>query len=601
MKVLVYEIEKQTNPGDFSKSKEIICPQCGDENILINIKNYRISLSGCKNGHNTNNLFLGNFINSQKIDTSKIICNKCNKINKSDAYNKEFFRCNKCNMNLCPLCKSIHEKSHNIINYDKKNYICPEHNCFYIKYCNQCKKNICIQCEKNHKNHDNIYLGDILPDKENSINILNELKEYIEKFNIDISNVINKLNQVRENLNTYYNLAYDIINNYEMQSINYHLLKNINEFNNFNNIILKDIKETINSDNIFNKTYKMINIYNKMNNINNKKNDSLYIENYKCDKIINLKGEATSILLLKNKKDIAVCLTNGFIEIYDVLTGKLKLSSRIINNNNLTQNTILDIIEIKENIFCISCWDFIIRMIIFYDDNTKINFLQNLSGHKSYINSLRKLAFYKNDIVIASSSNDGTVILWKYNKENFQFNKFKEIKIFLEESQKYQDFQIESLEESIKYNQLICGQSVIQKVYFCNLNDLSQIKKMSIRVNRCIKALKIIDDDFLIVEGYQEIYITHIKLKVIISSIKYYVNCEFNCIFVKRNGNILITEYGNVCRIKEFKFDKNKLHLNLMSEREKEFSNYITTIAELDNEDLIAGGYDKTIKIFLKN
>ena len=165
MKVLFYEIEKLTNTGDFSKSKEIICPQCGDENILINIKNYRISLSGCKNGHNTNNLFLGNFINSQKIDTSKIICNKCNKINKSDAYNKEFYRCNKCNMNLCPLCKSIHEKSHNIINYDKKNYICPEHNCFYIKYCNQCKKNICIQCEKNHKNHDNIYLGDILPDK----------------------------------------------------------------------------------------------------------------------------------------------------------------------------------------------------------------------------------------------------------------------------------------------------------------------------------------------------------------------------------------------------------------------------------------------------
>ena len=46
---------------------------------------------------------------------------------------------------------------------------------------------------------------------------------------------------------------------------------------------------------------------------------------------------------------------------------------------------------------------------------------------------------------------------------------------------------------------------------------------------------------------------------------------------------------------------KNKLYLNLISERERDFSNYITTIAELDNEDLIAGGYDKTIKIFLKN
>jgi hypothetical protein len=204
-----------------------------------------------------------------------------------------------------------------------------------------------MHCEKNHKNHDIIYLGDILPDKENSINILNELKEYIEKFNIEISNIINKLNQFRENLRIYYSIAFDSINNYDIQCINYHLLKNLNELNNFNNIIIKDIKDTINSDNIFNKINNMINIYSKMNNIN-KKNDILYLENYKCDKIINLKGEATSILLLKNKKEIAVCMTNGFIEIYDVLTAKLKLSSRIINNQDLIRNTILDIIEFKK-------------------------------------------------------------------------------------------------------------------------------------------------------------------------------------------------------------------------------------------------------------
>jgi WD40 repeat protein len=294
-------------------------------------------------------------------------------------------------------------------------------------------------------------------------------------------------------------------------------------------------------------------------------------------------------------------MTNGFIEIYDALTAKLKLSSRIINNKDLIRNTILDIIEFKENIFCISCWDFIIRMIIFYDDNTKCKILQKLIGHKGNINSLRKLTFYKNEIIIASSSNDGTVILWKYNSNDCEFNKFKEIKIFMTEPQQYQDFQLESLEESIKYNLLICGQSVIHKVYFCNLNDLSQIEKMNINANRCIKSLKIIDDDFLIVAGNQEIYIIHIYHKIIVSSIKYYVNCEFNCIFVKKNGNILITEYGNVCRIKEFKFDKNKLYLNLVSMRERDFSNYITTIAELDNGDLIAGGYDKTIKIFVKN
>ena len=34
-----------------------------------------------------------------------------------------YFYCLKCKMNLCPLCKSVHDKNHYIINYDNKFYI----------------------------------------------------------------------------------------------------------------------------------------------------------------------------------------------------------------------------------------------------------------------------------------------------------------------------------------------------------------------------------------------------------------------------------------------------------------------------------------------
>ena len=207
---------------------------------------------------------------------------------------------------------------------------------------------------------------------------------------------------------------------------------------------------------------------------------------------------------------------------------------------------------------------------------------------------------FKNEIIIASSSSDGKIIFWKYDKENCRFDKFKEIKIYLEETPNDIPFQLESLEESIKYHQIIVGQSIIKKIYFCDLNNLSQITKMKINVNRCIRALKIIDDYILLVAGNREIYLVDIEKKSILSSIKFFFNCEFNCIFVKQNGNIMITEYGDVCRIKEFKFDKSKKHLNLISERENDFCNYITTISELENETLIVGGYDKTIKIFEK-
>ena len=73
--------------------------------------------------------------------------------------------CNK--ISLCQLCKRKHDKNHKIIKYEEKDTICNKHYEIYIKYCTECKINICIQCEKEHKNHNNIYYGEILPDKDN--------------------------------------------------------------------------------------------------------------------------------------------------------------------------------------------------------------------------------------------------------------------------------------------------------------------------------------------------------------------------------------------------------------------------------------------------
>ena len=88
----------------------------------------------------------------KKIDTSKIICNQCYKNN---IFNKELYICNDCNINLCPLCKYKHEKTHNIINYNDKNYICKKDNDRFIKYCKECKENICFLCISEHNNHNN--------------------------------------------------------------------------------------------------------------------------------------------------------------------------------------------------------------------------------------------------------------------------------------------------------------------------------------------------------------------------------------------------------------------------------------------------------------
>ena len=55
MNVLVND-DKDKNSKNEIISKDIICPECKD-NILIDIKNFKINLSECKQNHNKNNIF----------------------------------------------------------------------------------------------------------------------------------------------------------------------------------------------------------------------------------------------------------------------------------------------------------------------------------------------------------------------------------------------------------------------------------------------------------------------------------------------------------------------------------------------------------------
>ena len=106
MNILIDEINNSTIIEDkIEKSKDIICPKC-KENILIEIKGYKISIYECKNRHRIEEIKINEFENIQKINISKIICNECENVNKGNTYKKEFYRCIECNKNICPICKS---------------------------------------------------------------------------------------------------------------------------------------------------------------------------------------------------------------------------------------------------------------------------------------------------------------------------------------------------------------------------------------------------------------------------------------------------------------------------------------------------------------
>ena len=130
-----------SNINNLVKSEYVICPIC-KESAILEEKDYKLKIYGCENGHINENILINQFNKTQEIDYSKIICQKCNKNNRYNTLKNEFYYCDECKINLCPICKSIHNNNHRMINYNNKWYKCDIYNKENNSYCNKCKINI---------------------------------------------------------------------------------------------------------------------------------------------------------------------------------------------------------------------------------------------------------------------------------------------------------------------------------------------------------------------------------------------------------------------------------------------------------------------------
>ena len=307
MQVLVFSLEEKNKDKKeiIIKSKDIICPKCLRP-CRIKIENYKIKLFECFQRHTINNIKFIDFPDTQKINISNIICANCKTKNKGNSINHEFYICLTCQQNLCALCKSIHDTKHNIIDYDNKNYICPNHNELLIKYCKQCFKNFCFSCDDEHQGHNAISLLDLKPNLTEVNNMLAELKKEIDYFNNQIKDIVNKLNELIKAMNTYYEINKDLINNYEMKKRNYQILQNIKEID--NKEILNSIKKINAMNNITNKIINIIELSNQINSDSNKLNQMTII--YKIEKYmdsVKLFGD----MFAQNNKNNCYLLING--------------------------------------------------------------------------------------------------------------------------------------------------------------------------------------------------------------------------------------------------------------------------------------------------
>ena len=274
MVVLVFCMENVDN--DLVKSKYIICPKC-KENAFISIKNFRISITGCKSGHKTEDLDLKEFIETQNIDESNIKCDKCEK-SKNETQQNKLFTCNKCNINLCSLCKNTHDESHinYMKDYDENKIYCKTHFENYTNYCTDCKKDICNLCINEHEGHKFINYDNIIKDFDKiKAEELKETKEKLYEIKTIVDGMIAQLKNFNINLNSYFDIYDNIFSSFDTMKRNYSLLQNINNLKKFNDSFITNITEIIKDNNMKTKFTNIISLQSKIDFKKFKKNEQI--------------------------------------------------------------------------------------------------------------------------------------------------------------------------------------------------------------------------------------------------------------------------------------------------------------------------------------
>ena len=270
--------KKEEKNNDKNMKQNIICPKC-KRYSMIDIDDYKITLSKCDKGHHFPNLLLKNFYSTQKNDIKLPSIEK----DKNKANEKNSIKINyDLSQGSAPtpissskiLSKEIKNEKDDINNNYYYNTKCFKHNVKYSSYCLDCNQNLCSECEMNHNiNRDSkfihkiIHFYEILSNNDEFISKLKKemelFKMKLEKLKTELNKLKNIINDVINNYEIYYKIYNDLVSNYSIETRNFHILKNITNIK--LNEVFEDLDKINEEGHFFKKFEYTFEVYNKMN------------------------------------------------------------------------------------------------------------------------------------------------------------------------------------------------------------------------------------------------------------------------------------------------------------------------------------------------
>ena len=552
-------------------------------------------------------------------------------------------------------------------------YHCKIHNKKYVGYCESCNLDICLLCTSKHEKHDLLQYNEIQPSskkiselKQNFIEYKKNNKILISKISLwleKINHYSNKIIQILENNEKIYenifsnydenNLIFAEIDNMNQirkkglilgyKNINLNLFENDDKILEKSNLIFNTIKEMQIEDIFFsikgeknsveiqpkekklNKNKKMKN--KEINNIKKENEDELLSKRLEDYKEINLKSnyfDSEYLINLENsKKNIEEIINDRNANKTDSLNIKTLNTGREINNLTLIQSD-------KKKYIVTSSYCY----INLYDLKGQLQ--RSIKLHDSDITNLIQLK----NLDIASCCIDGTIKIIQLGK-NEGYNVIQ--KIDTKEIKQENKNSIFSNNQLYVLGQLLPNEDIVTAhgdnlIFYSkaknDLYDFSQllpineekkendydfiINNKNICSLLCPNNICLLNNDIIIFSGGNKIYFVNGKEKCIINEIK----TEFsfiNCINIRTKSDLIYIGYENknsqydfgVYKLnqKENKYDLNniKVYNNVHT---KSISNILPIYREDIHEekdeqnnnkinlDFVSGSHDKCIKFW---